>query len=259
MFFFPKLLGGWHQPMERVQKHSADLSHEENLQMLWTNGHFRLQGICPASWVHISPSIWTTSSSNQIIPQHTLYPKQKYRVPFFVLCLCLGVFLLLLLLLSFRMRMKKLMMTMMMDAMMIIQKSQKQKQQLQPWQKAKQQNKKAKTKAAKANKVRQSSKSTKNSRSKKQQKPKEEAPKATKSKSKENSKKQQKHDSQIKHAKKTWSSNMCSLQTKPCRTTETAARNGARNDICKYAAPPATQIGAQIKSVQNIMKVRFVA
>lgn len=51
---------------------------------------------------------------------------------------------------------------------------------------------------------------------------------------------------------------MCSLQTKPRRTTETAAHNGARNDICKYAAPPATQIGAQIKSVQKIMKVSKV-
>ena len=169
--FFPKLLGGWHQPMERVQKHSADLSHEEYLQMLWTNGSSGYkasvrQAECTSLHLFGPQAVATKLYLN------THYtPNRSTGCPFFVLCLCLGVFLLLLLLLSFRMRMKKLMMTMMMDAMMIIQKSQKQKQQLQPWQKAKQQKKKAKTKAAKANKVRQSSKSTKNNRSKKQQKP----------------------------------------------------------------------------------------
>ncbi len=52
---------------------------------------------------------------------------------------------------------------------------------------------------------------------------------------------------------------MCSLQTKPCRTTETAARNGARNDICKYAAPPAHHKSVHNKSVQESWfgKVRY--
>ena len=105
--FFPKLLGGWHQPMERVQKHSADLSHEEYLQMLWTNGSSGYkasvrQAECTSLHLFGPQAVATKLYLN------THYtPNRSTGCPFFVLCLCLGVFLLLLLLLSFRMRMKE--------------------------------------------------------------------------------------------------------------------------------------------------------